>query len=107
MTVYSPGISSIVSGHKQVRAALRDTATYSSDLQGDADVRDYRQIPLEVDPPRHHLYRTALAPYFVKPRIEQFVPPQQKEFTPLFSISANFAPGIASSRSRGGRNTWL
>ena len=47
MTVYSPGISSIVSGHKQVRAALRDTATYSSDLQGDADVRDYRQIPLE------------------------------------------------------------
>ena len=64
----------IIRGHKALREALRDTSTYSSDLQGDADVRDYRQLPLEVDPPRHHLYRAALAPYFVKPTIEKSIP---------------------------------
>jgi cytochrome P450 len=63
-----------VIGHKSVREALRNTEKYSSDLQGDADVRDYRQIPLEVDPPRHHLYRAALTPYFVRPTIEKKVP---------------------------------
>jgi len=60
-----------ISSHAELRSALRDTSTYSSDLQGDADVRDYRQLPLEVDPPRHHLYRAALGPYFVKPAIEK------------------------------------
>ena len=63
-----------ITTHKELRDALRDTETYSSDLQGDADVRDYRQLPLEVDPPRHHQYRTALAPFFVKPAIEKFIP---------------------------------
>ena len=42
------------------------------------DVRDYRQIPLEVDPPRHHLYRAALAPFFVKPTIEKMAPDFRK-----------------------------
>lgn len=59
--------------HKELRIALRDTQQYSSDLQGDADVRDYRQIPLEVDPPKHHVYRSLLAPYFVKPAIEAHI----------------------------------
>lgn len=74
MSVSSPKAVRTIEGHKAVREALRDTATYSSDLQGDADVRDYRQLPLEVDPPRHHLYRSALAPYFVKPAIEALTP---------------------------------
>ena len=70
MTVFHSKSERIVHTHKELRTALRDTEKYSSDLQGDADVRDYRQIPLEVDPPRHHLYRSLLAPYFVKPTIE-------------------------------------
>ena len=74
MSVFYPKASKTIVGHKAVREALRDTQTYSSDLQGDSDVRDYRQLPLEVDPPRHHLYRVALAPYFVKPTIELLVP---------------------------------
>lgn len=74
MAVVKVPITKGISGHKAVREALRDTSTYSSDLQGDADVRDYRQLPLEVDPPRHHLYRTALSPYFVKPAIERHIP---------------------------------
>jgi len=63
-----------VIGHANVRSAARDTENYSSDLQGDRDVRTYRQIPLEVDPPRHHLFRTALSPLFVKPKIEKMIP---------------------------------
>lgn len=78
MSVSSPKAVKTIEGHKAVREALRDTATYSSDLQGDADVRDYRQLPLEVDPPRHHLYRSALAPYFVKPSIEALTPHFQR-----------------------------
>ena len=74
MSVFYPKASKTIVGHKAVREALRDTATFSSDLQGDSDVRDYRQLPLEVDPPRHHLYRVALAPYFVKPTIELLIP---------------------------------
>jgi len=74
VSVHYPKASKTIVGHKAVREALRDTQTYSSDLQGDSDVRDYRQLPLEVDPPRHHLYRVALAPYFVKPSIELLVP---------------------------------
>ena len=74
MAVVKVPITREITGHKAVRQALRDTETYSSDLQGDADVRDYRQLPLEVDPPRHHLYRAALTPHFVKPTIEKNIP---------------------------------
>ena len=42
-----------VVGHAAVRAAAKDWQRFSSDLQGDRDVRGYRQLPLEVDPPRH------------------------------------------------------
>jgi len=73
VSALQPSANRVFKGHKELREALRDTQTYSSDLQGDADVRDYRQLPLEVDPPRHHLYRSALAPIFVKPSIERHV----------------------------------
>lgn len=75
----------IIRGYTQVREALRDVSTYSSDLQGDADVRDYRQIPLEVDPPVHHQYRTALGPYFVKPSVEKSLPEFTKHSEELIS----------------------
>jgi len=78
VSISYPKASKTIVGHKAVREALRDTETYSSDLQGDSDVRDYRQLPLEVDPPRHHLYRVALAPYFVKPSIELLIPEFKK-----------------------------
>lgn len=73
MAVVKVPIAHVITGHKAVRDALRTTHIYSSELQGDADVRNYRQIPLEVDPPKHHLYRAALAPFFVKPHIEKYV----------------------------------
>ncbi|MGC3955753.1 MAG: cytochrome P450 [Propionicimonas sp.] len=61
-------------GHAAVRAAAKDTETYSSDLQGDRDVRSYRQLPLEADPPRHTLFREALQPLFMGAAIAPHVP---------------------------------
>ena len=58
----------------ELKQALRNTEEFSSDLQGDADVRDYRQIPLEIDPPQHHMYRTLLSELFVRPRILSLQP---------------------------------
>lgn len=46
----------------EVRAAAKDWATFSSRVQGDPDVRDYPQLPLEVDPPEHGRYRALLDP---------------------------------------------
>ena len=53
-----------IRGYNEVREAARDWESYSSDLQGDRDVRDYRQLPLEADPPRHTKFRMALNPVF-------------------------------------------
>jgi cytochrome P450 len=45
-----------------VRAAAKDWERFSSRLQGDPDVRDYPQLPLEVDPPEHGAYRALVEP---------------------------------------------
>ena len=63
-----------IEGHAAVRAAAKDWATYSSELQGDADVRDYRQIPLEIDPPDHVAYRALLLPYFGRVEVAAMEP---------------------------------
>ena len=62
-----------ITGFAAVRAAARDVENYSSNLQGDRDVRTYRQLPLEVDPPDHHKYRVALSPLFVKKTVDAHV----------------------------------
>ena len=63
-----------IRGFDAVRSALKDFETYSSDLQGDRDVRDYKQLPLEVDPPRHTLFRDATQPYFHSDYLASLVP---------------------------------
>lgn len=63
-----------ITGYHEVRAAARDYENFSSDLQGDRDVRNYRQLPLEVDPPRHQLIRRAIQPLFLPKTIEAHVP---------------------------------
>jgi cytochrome P450 len=45
-----------------VRSAAKDWERFSSRLQGDPDVRDYPQLPLEVDPPEHGAYRALVEP---------------------------------------------
>jgi cytochrome P450 len=45
-----------------VRAAAKNWQQFSSRVQGDPDVRDYPQLPLEVDPPAHGAYRALIEP---------------------------------------------
>ena len=47
---------------RDVRAAAKDWRSFSSRVSGDVDVRDYPQLPLEVDPPEHGAYRALLDP---------------------------------------------
>lgn len=51
-------------GVRRIKAAARDWERFSSDMLGDTDVRDYKQLPLEVDPPEHGVYRKILDPIF-------------------------------------------
>lgn len=55
------GAAEITALH-EVRAAAKDWPRFSSRVMGDADVRDYAQLPLEVDPPEHGPYRALLDP---------------------------------------------
>jgi cytochrome P450 len=41
---------------------------------GDPDVRTYRQLPLEVDPPEHTAYRSLLTPVFARPAVAGLEP---------------------------------
>lgn len=63
-----------IRGYNEVREAARDWEAYSSDLQGDRDVRDYRQLPLEADPPRHTKFRMALNPVFSPSALRPLAP---------------------------------
>ncbi len=60
-------------GHKAVRTAARDHATFSSDapfrvpIPREEDVRTVRQYPLEVDPPAHAEYRRIIDSFFRRP----------------------------------------
>ena len=58
-----------IRGYVEVREAAKDFQTYSSDLLGDRDVRTYRQLPLEADPPRHTQFRSAVQPLFMSDAI--------------------------------------
>lgn len=68
-----------IRGYLPVRDAARDYATFSSDLQGESDVRHYRQLPLEADPPRHTKFRAALQPLFMATALE----PKRQRFENL------------------------
>ena len=68
-----------IRGYDAVRNAAKDFETYSSDLLGDRDVRTYRQLPLEADPPRHTSFRSAVQPLFLSAAIE----PKVKDFEAL------------------------
>jgi cytochrome P450 len=72
-TFYTLDLPDVV-GYANVKAAARDWGAFSSDLQGEPDVRSYRQYPLEADPPAHGAYRTILNRFFSRPRIESLEP---------------------------------
>lgn len=59
--------------HKEILKAAHDTGTYSSDapfrvpIPREEDVRTIRQLPLEVDPPEHTVFRRIVEPFFKRP----------------------------------------
>lgn len=63
----------MVLGHRAVRQAARDWATFSSDAPGrvpipaETGVRSVRQLPIETDPPQHKAWRDLLKPAFMRP----------------------------------------
>lgn len=63
-----------IRGYEAVRSAAKDFQSYSSDLLGDRDVRTYRQLPLEADPPRHTQFREAVQPLFMGEAIAKHRP---------------------------------
>lgn len=81
-----------IRGYSAVRDAARDYATFSSDLQGESDVRNYRQLPLEADPPRHTMFRAALQPLFMASSLE----PKRERFE---NLAAELISGL---QERGG-----
>lgn len=74
MKAFTPESHEVITGYEAVRNAAKDYEHFSSDLQGDRDVRDYRQIPLEIDPPKHTDYRHAIQSVFLRPKLEALRP---------------------------------
>lgn len=60
-------------GYDNVRSSAKNFEEFSSNLQGDRDVRDYHQLPLEVDPPMHTDYRHAIQSLFLRPKLESHI----------------------------------
>jgi cytochrome P450 len=61
----------------EVRAAAKDWRRFSSRVHGDPDVRDYPQLPLEVDPPEHTAYRALLDPILGRRAVTALGPAMQ------------------------------
>ena len=59
---------------KDVRKAAKDWKTFSSDaprrvpIPSEEALRDVRQYPIELDPPRHTAYRKLVEPFFLRPK---------------------------------------
>ena len=89
-----------IRGYDAVRNAAKDFDTYSSDLLGDRDVRSYRQLPLEADPPRHTSFRSAVQPLFLSAAIEPKGPQFEALAKKLISeLNARGSGDIASEIS--------
>ncbi len=62
---------------RDVRQAAKDWETYSSDaprripIPSEEDLRDVRQYPIELDPPRHGAYRKLVEPFFLRPKLPE------------------------------------
>jgi cytochrome P450 len=69
----------MILGHRAVREAARDWATFSSDapfrvpIPAEDKVRTVRQLPIEADPPLHTAARNLLKPFFLRPTAPDYV----------------------------------
>ncbi len=88
-----------IRGYHAVRAAARDYGTYSSELIGDRDTRDYRALPLETDPPAHTRYRAAVQPLFMSsaigPKAASFQQLADRLLTSMTAAGGNLPDDLA------------
>ncbi len=83
----------MILGFKEVRAAARDFATYSSDapfrvpIPREEDVRSVRQYPLEVDPPVHAAYRKIADPFFRRPLEAGYIAKMEELVEELLAVA--------------------
>lgn len=62
-----------ITGYRDLRAIARDCARFSNDALGRIQIpaedqtRQFRQYPIESDPPRHSAYRALIQPLFNQP----------------------------------------
>jgi cytochrome P450 len=91
-----PAAIAQIRGYEAVRAAARDWEVYSSDYQGQPDVRTYRQYPLESDPPDHGAYRAILTPRFQRGHVTSLEEPLRAIAAELVSqfVSAGRAEAV-------------
>lgn len=65
-----------VTRHEDVKTIVRDWRTYTSSVPGVTAIpmvvqRTYRQLPIEMDPPDHSIYRALISPVFRRTRVEE------------------------------------
>lgn len=69
----------IILRYADVRAAAKDTRTFSSDapfrvpIPSEEEVRSVRQLPIETDPPEHTLWRRMVDAFFQRPRSPEMI----------------------------------
>ena len=65
--------------HADVRAVAKDFGRFTSDRVGqvpipsELNIRQYRQLPIELDPPQHTEYRNIVLPFFRRPTSPDYV----------------------------------
>lgn len=69
----------LLSRYEDVTAAAIDWKRFTSSVVGTTVIppsqpRDYPQLPIELDPPKHTLYRSIVNPIFAKSRVEALRP---------------------------------
>ncbi len=77
--------------HKAVVEAAHDPATFSSNapfrvpIPREEEVRTVRQLPLEVDPPEHTLFRKIVEPFFKRPLQPEYIKRMEKLMDEMLS----------------------
>ena len=82
----------MVLGHKDVRRCAHNWKTFQSGAEpgrivipSEVNIRDIRQIPFEVDPPLHGVYRAVVEPWFKRPLEAEYEAELKKQISSLIN----------------------
>ncbi|MGB7326091.1 MAG: cytochrome P450 [Rubripirellula sp.] len=89
--------------HSDVRSAAADWQTYSSDapfrvpIPSEESVRTIRQLPIELDPPRHAIFRALTDPFFARPKRPEVIAAVREIIQRIVKKRANGRPFEANA----------